>query len=346
MTCPSPSKLTAASPRARKRRSIGSARGSFSATISDYGATLVSMLLPDGAGGSVDVLLGPRDPLANGPYFGASVGRVANRIAQGRFSLGGQEYQLATNDGPSHLHGGDRGFDKYLWSAEFYEEEGRPRLRLSRKSPAGEEGYPGNLEVKTTFRALRERRARHPLRGQDRRGDHRQPDEPRLLQPRRERRGGYPRPQAQTLLLALPRIGGRPRAHGRGRRGGRRPLRFPQGQARRRRHRQGGRRLGGPRLRSLLRRGPLGPRPDPFRPSSKIPPRGGRWWPRRRCPRCNSIRATSSRESRARMGPSTASIRASVSRRSSIPTRPTSLPSPRSSLRPRRELVPPQRIFF
>jgi aldose 1-epimerase len=125
--------------------------GDFSVTISDYGATLVSMFLPDGKGGSVDVLLGPRDPLANAPYFGASVGRVANRIALGRFSLGGQEYRLAANDGANHLHGGKRGFDKQLWSTETYEEEGRPRIRLSRRSPSGEEGYPGNLEVRAIF---------------------------------------------------------------------------------------------------------------------------------------------------------------------------------------------------
>ncbi|HOX32818.1 MAG TPA: aldose epimerase family protein [Spirochaetales bacterium] len=130
------------------------AAGDFVATISDYGASLLSILLPEGRGAWVDVLVGPASLaglLANRPYFGASVGRVANRIARGRFSLGGRDYQLAANDGGQHLHGGLKGFDKRLWSAEGYEEGGLPRLALKLLSPDGEEGYPGELEVEARF---------------------------------------------------------------------------------------------------------------------------------------------------------------------------------------------------
>ena len=128
--------------------------GPFSSTISDYGAHLLSVFLPDGKGGKVDVLLGPASLgglLANRPFFGATVGRFAGRISEARFSLHGTEYQLEANDGPNHIHGGIKGFDKRLWLAEAFEERGRPTLRLSLVSPEGEEGYPGRLEVTLTY---------------------------------------------------------------------------------------------------------------------------------------------------------------------------------------------------
>jgi aldose 1-epimerase len=128
--------------------------GGLSASIMDYGATLVSLLIPDGRGGREDLLLGfsTFPPYAaKHPYFGSTVGRFANRIAGGRFALDGREYALAVNSGENHLHGGLKGFHSYLWESEAFESGGCPRLRLSRTSPDGEEGYPGRVEVEVVF---------------------------------------------------------------------------------------------------------------------------------------------------------------------------------------------------
>ncbi|HUW41248.1 MAG TPA: aldose epimerase family protein [Rectinemataceae bacterium] len=129
--------------------------GDFVATFSDYGATFLSMLLPDGRGGVVDILLGSSTLAglaAPHPYFGATVGRFANRIAKAGFTLSGARYELAANDGANHLHGGLKGFDKYIWKAEAAEIGGSPALRLKRTSPSGEEGYPGRLEVEALYK--------------------------------------------------------------------------------------------------------------------------------------------------------------------------------------------------
>lgn len=117
-------------------------------SISDYGARLVSIQIPDGGGNRVEIILGYED--LNGylqdPYcFGSVIGRYANRIARGRFDLEGQTYQLATNNPPNHLHGGVRSFDKVLWQGSVI--ENGKRLQMQRTSPDGEEGYPGNLET-------------------------------------------------------------------------------------------------------------------------------------------------------------------------------------------------------
>ena len=91
------------------------------------------------------------------PYYGAIVGRVGNRIAKGRFELGGKEYSLAVNNGENHLHGGLQGFDKVIWDATTLEPgsiESRPDaagIRLSYTSKDGEEGYPGNLDVAVSY---------------------------------------------------------------------------------------------------------------------------------------------------------------------------------------------------
>ena len=128
--------------------------GEASVTLTDYGATLVSVLLPDGRGGMDDLLLGCST--LNGytekhPFFGATVGRYANRIGGSRFSLGGKDYVLAANDGVNHLHGGLKGFNTFVWKAEPSEGVRGPALRFSRTSPDGEEGYPGKMEVSVTF---------------------------------------------------------------------------------------------------------------------------------------------------------------------------------------------------
>ena len=128
--------------------------GDFSASWSSYGAIWTSFLMPDSRGFRDDILLGfpTLDGYARGPnpFFGATVGRYANRIAGARFSLHGSEYSLYANNGANHLHGGRRGFDKRLWKAEVSSVSGEPALRLSRRSPDGEEGYPGAVDVALT----------------------------------------------------------------------------------------------------------------------------------------------------------------------------------------------------
>jgi aldose 1-epimerase len=129
--------------------------GDYRATLSDFGATLVSLFLPDGRGGEVDVVLGfgtLEGYTKNLPFFGSTVGRFANRIGGAAFALGGIKYELAANDGPNHLHGGIRGFDKRVWEALAFEETGQPCVQFARTSPDGEEGYPGELRVAATFR--------------------------------------------------------------------------------------------------------------------------------------------------------------------------------------------------
>ncbi len=119
-----------------------------------YGGIIVSLRVPDRDGRRDDVVLGHDDLagyLAKPSFFGALVGRYGNRIAGGRFTLDGRTYTLATNNGPNHLHGGVRGFDKRVWKAEPFERPGTAGLVLTRTSPDGEEGYPGNLAVRVTY---------------------------------------------------------------------------------------------------------------------------------------------------------------------------------------------------
>ena len=117
-----------------------------------YGAIITSIRVPDRAGRIGDVTLGfdtLDGYLAQHPYFGAVVGRYGNRIGKGQFTLGGRTYKLAANNGPNHLHGGVKGFDKYVWQAESL--TGRNGVAFSRTSPDGEEGYPGTLEVRVVY---------------------------------------------------------------------------------------------------------------------------------------------------------------------------------------------------
>jgi aldose 1-epimerase len=119
-----------------------------------YGGIITSLKVPDRSGQPGDVVLGHSriEPyLHNASYFGAIVGRYANRIANGRFVLGGNEYQLAQNDGSNHLHGGRKGFDQQHWDASPVTSPDGAGVTFSRTSPAGEENYPGTLTCSVTY---------------------------------------------------------------------------------------------------------------------------------------------------------------------------------------------------
>jgi aldose 1-epimerase len=123
------------------------------AAITDHGATVVSLQVPDRSGQFADVVLGFDDLsgyLRSDTYFGATIGRYANRIAHGRFTLDGVEYQLPKNNGENSLHGGLKGFDKVLWAATGVGSE-QPSLELTYLSKDGEQGYPGNLSVSVRY---------------------------------------------------------------------------------------------------------------------------------------------------------------------------------------------------
>jgi len=122
--------------------------------ITNFGAAVVSLKVPDRRGKTDDVVLGYDDLdgyLHDKSYFGATVGRYANRIAHGKFTLNGTTYTLAKNDGENHLHGGVRGFNKVVWEAKDVSTAGAAALQLNYLSKDGEEGYPGNLSVQVTY---------------------------------------------------------------------------------------------------------------------------------------------------------------------------------------------------
>jgi len=119
-----------------------------------YGAIITVIRTPDRFGKLADIVFGfdsLQGYLAQSPYFGAIVGRFANRIAHGQFSLDGMTYHLATNNGPNSLHGGLRGFDKVLWTAEPVQSDSGAGVVFHYLSPNGEEGYPGNVDVRVTY---------------------------------------------------------------------------------------------------------------------------------------------------------------------------------------------------
>lgn len=124
----------------------------MTATITPYGARLVGLCVPDRNGRMGDVVLGHDDLsgyLAHRTYFGATCGRYANRIAEGRFVLDGRVVQLDRNEGANHLHGGAEGLDRRLWTLAAQDDR---QIRLTTTSAAGEMGYPGTLDVATTYR--------------------------------------------------------------------------------------------------------------------------------------------------------------------------------------------------
>ncbi len=122
--------------------------------LTDYGAILVSVQVPDRDGKRANVNLGfdnLKGYLDGNPFFGATVGRYANRIAKGKFRLDGTDYTLAVNNGPNHLHGGLVGFDKQVWQAEVLPGEDSATVRFTLRSPDGQEGFPGNLDVTAEY---------------------------------------------------------------------------------------------------------------------------------------------------------------------------------------------------
>jgi aldose 1-epimerase len=121
--------------------------------ITNYGGTITELHVPDRDGKTADVVLGfdnLKGYTDGHPFFGSIVGRCANRIAKGKFTLDGKEYKLATNNGPNHLHGGVKGFDKVVWTA-LARDGKEPMLVLKYRSKDGEEGYPGNLDVQVVY---------------------------------------------------------------------------------------------------------------------------------------------------------------------------------------------------
>ena len=122
--------------------------------IMTYGGIVRILEVPDRDGNLGDIVLGYDsldEYIENNPYFGALVGRCGNRIAKGKFTLNGVEYTLATNNGPNHLHGGVKGFDKVVWDAEPMEDGTSVGLKLTYRSYDGEEGYPGNLKCTVIY---------------------------------------------------------------------------------------------------------------------------------------------------------------------------------------------------
>jgi len=136
-----------------ERYTLANAAGAFCKLIT-YGAIITEVHVPDRAGVLGDVVLGfdaLSDYETKNPYFGAAIGRVGNRVAKGAFTLDGQAFTLAVNNGVNSLHGGRRGFDKVVWRAEPHVCPEGPAVTFRYTSPDGEEGYPGNLEVKMTY---------------------------------------------------------------------------------------------------------------------------------------------------------------------------------------------------
>lgn len=129
--------------------------GTMQVKITNYGATITSLSVPDKDGNLADVVLGcdSLEPYLKGdvPYFGCIVGRVANRIKDGKFTLNGIEYQLPINKPPNSLHGGHKGFSKKVWEVVERKEGKTPSITFKYHSQDGEEGYPGDVSVTATY---------------------------------------------------------------------------------------------------------------------------------------------------------------------------------------------------
>jgi aldose 1-epimerase len=129
-------------------------KAGMQAKLITLGATLVSLTAADKNGKFADVVLGYDDVASyvdNSCYFGCTVGRIANRIKDAKFKLDGKEYKLTANSGKHQLHGGNIGFGRVVWKAEPFENNGGQGVLFKHLSPDGEEGYPGNLDVRVTY---------------------------------------------------------------------------------------------------------------------------------------------------------------------------------------------------
>ncbi|TXN05549.1 hypothetical protein FV219_10240 [Methylobacterium sp. WL122] len=127
------------------------ARGALRVQVLDYGGVVTAIETPDRAGHAANVVLGLDSVAAyetKSPHFGGLIGRFANRIANGRFAIDGHAYALPTNEPPNAMHGGPRGFDRRMWQVASADDG---HLTLARRSPDGEEGFPGNLDVTVTY---------------------------------------------------------------------------------------------------------------------------------------------------------------------------------------------------
>ncbi|MDB4949031.1 MAG: Aldose 1-epimerase [Gemmatimonadetes bacterium] len=128
--------------------------GGMEVRVTGYGGTILSVCVPDRHGVMGDVVLGYdtlAEYVAGDAYFGALIGRCANRIARGRFTLDGREHVLPVNDGPNHLHGGPLGFHKVLWTVSVFPADEGCGVRLAYTSADGEQGYPGELRARVTY---------------------------------------------------------------------------------------------------------------------------------------------------------------------------------------------------
>ncbi|HEB32162.1 MAG TPA: galactose mutarotase [Spirochaetes bacterium] len=134
----------------------------ISTEIINYGCIITSLRMPGRDGKMGNIVLGMdslEEYFTKSPFFGAIVGRFANRISRGKFTLDGKEYSLACNDSygagedevKNHLHGGDRGYDKIVWQAEVFEDDNSAGVKFTYLSPDGEEGYPGNLDITALY---------------------------------------------------------------------------------------------------------------------------------------------------------------------------------------------------
>src|SRR4051812_39972892 len=124
------------------------------AKVTNYGGILVELHAPDKKGKLGDIVVGYdnlADYVKKTPYFGATVGRVCNRISNAQFELDGKTYKLAANNGTNSLHGGTKGWDKVVWEAETMETPEGPAVKFSYLSKDGEEGYPGNVHATSTY---------------------------------------------------------------------------------------------------------------------------------------------------------------------------------------------------
>ncbi|KAL9247722.1 hypothetical protein vseg_021124 [Gypsophila vaccaria] len=135
-------------------------KGNFSIKLTNYGATTISLILPDKYGKLGDVVLGyekVKEYVNDTTYFGAIVGRVANRIAGAQFTYNGVHYKLVPNEGKNIIHGGPKGFSRVTWNVDKYSPEVRsPYVTFTYDSVDGEEGFPGDLKVKVTYKIIKE----------------------------------------------------------------------------------------------------------------------------------------------------------------------------------------------